>query len=293
MSAEDAAPAAEVVLGPPGTWTETFDVEVSIPQAIAYAKATNESDRRFLSGEIASPMFATVPVRPATLAAFSLAMPAGLPSTVPRLAGEQDMHFHAPIVPGQPVRCRARFLGISPKSSGTALAFEVETRGRAGGLLNRQYMTTFLPRVRWPREDGERPPDRPVTLTGAAHPVVARISQRFDPDQTFRYAEASGDPSRWHLDDAVARAAGLPGIIIHGLCTMAFLGRALAECVTDGDVLRVRRLAVRFSRPVFPGSTVTTAIWAGDARDGRRPYIFEATREDGERVITNGLAEID
>jgi acyl dehydratase len=291
VSAEDAA-APEVVLGTPGTWTQTFDVDVSVPQAIAYAKATNESDRRFLSGEIASPMFATVPVRPATLAAFSLAMPEGLPPTVPRLAGEQDMHFDAPIVPGHPVRCRARFLGISPKSSGTALVFEVETRDGAGGLLNRQYMTTFLPRVRWPREEGERPPDHAVPSAVGAHPEVARITQRLDADQTFRYAEASGDPSRWHLDDAVARGAGLPGIIIHGLCTMAFLGRALAECVAGGDVLRLRRLAVRFSRPIFPGSTMTTDIWAGDAREGRRALVFEATREDGERVITNGLAEV-
>jgi len=291
VSVEGGASAPAVVLGAPGTWTETFEIEVSASQAIDYAKATNESDRRLLSGEIASPMFATVPVRPATRAAFALAMPEGLPPTVPRLAGEQDMHFHSPIVPGRPVRCRARFLGILPKSSGTALAFEVETRDGGGALLNRQYMTTFLPRVRWPREEGERPPDR--VIPPGTHAAVGRVTQRFDGDQTFRYAEAAGDPSRWHLDDAVARAAGLPGIIIHGLCTMAFLGRALAEWVADGDVLRVKRLAVRFSRPIFPGSVMTTDIRAGDAREGRRVYLFEATREDGERVITNGLAEVD
>jgi acyl dehydratase len=285
--------AVAVVLGTPGTWTETFDVDVAPPQAIAYAAATNESDRRFLSGEVASPMFATVPVRPAMRAAFALAMPAGLPPAVPRLAGEQDMHFMAPIGPGRPVRCRARFLGISPKSSGTALAFEVETRDLAGELLNRQYMTTFLPRVRWPKEAGERPPDHVLPPDGRDHPVVARVTQRFDTDQTHRYAEAAGDPSPWHLDDAAARAAGLPGIIIHGLCTMAFLGRALAERVTDGDLLRVRRLAVRFSRPIFPGGAMTTEIRAGGERSGRRAYLFEATREDGERVITNGLAEVD
>ena len=284
---------ATVVLGTPGAWTETFDVEVLANQTIAYAAATNESDRRFLLGEMASPMFATVPIRPATRAAFALAMPEGLPPTVPRLAGEQDMHFIAPIVPGQPVRCRARFLGISPKSSGTALAFQVETRDGTGQLLNQQYMTTFLPRVQWAQESGERPPDRRVSPDLRDHPTLARVSQRFDADQTFRYAEAAGDPSRWHLDDTVARAAGLPGIIIHGLCTMAFLGRALAESVAVGDVLRVRRLAVRFSRPIFPGNDMVTEIRVGDERANRRAYFFEASRGDGERVITSGLAEID
>jgi hypothetical protein len=37
---------------------------------------------------------------------------------------------------------------------------------------------------------------------------------------------------------------------------------------------------------------MTTDIRAGDAREGRRAYLFEATREDGERVIMNGLAEV-
>jgi acyl dehydratase len=283
---------AGVVLGPPGDWTEEFEVEVTAGQTIAYAAATNERDPRFLSGELASPLFATVPVRPATRAAFAQAMPQGLPPTVPRLAGEQDMHFHGPIVPGGRLRCRSRFLGISPKSSGTALAFAVETRDGAGNLLTEQYMTTFLPGVRWPQEVGERPPDGAVPPGIRDALPVARVSQRFDADQTFRYSEAAGDPSRWHLDDAVARAAGLPGIIIHGLCTMAFLGRALADSVAGGDVLRVRRLAVRFSRPIFPGSETTTEIWAGGERSGRSLYAFEATRQDGERVITNGLAEV-
>jgi acyl dehydratase len=283
---------ASVILGTPGGWTEEFVVEVTALQTVAYAAATNEHDPRFLSGEVACPMFATVPVRSAVRAAFAQAMPEGLPASVPRLAGEQDMHFHRPIVPGRRIRCRARFLGISPKSSGTTLAYQIETRDRDDALLNEQYMTTFLPGVRWPEEVGERAPGwaPPPGIQDAA--PVARAVQRFDTDQTFRYSEASGDPSRWHLDDAVARAAGLPGIIIHGLCTMAFLGRAIADSMAGGDVLRVSRLRVRFSRPIFPGSEMTTQIWAaGESAEGRR-YVCEAIRPDGERVITNGLAEV-
>ncbi len=82
---------------------------------------------------------------------------------------------------------------------------------------------------------------------------MAEVTYRFDDDQTFRYAEASGDPVRIHLDDAAARAVGLPGIIIHGLCTMAFCGRAVIESVGGGDPTRLARLAVKFSRPVLPG----------------------------------------
>jgi acyl dehydratase len=282
----------QVVLGVPGGWTEEFTAEVTASQTVAYAQATNEHDPRVLSGEVASPMFATVPVRPAVRAAFAQAMPEGLPPTVPRLAGEQDMHLHRPIVPGRPVRCRARFLGIGPKSSGTTLTYQVEMREAGGALLNEQYMTTFLPGVRWPEEVGAGAPGWPVAAEVRERPPTATIVQRFDSDQTFRYAAASGDPSRWHLDDAVARAAGLPGIIIHGLCTMAFLGRAIADSAAGGDLCRVSRLSVRFSRPMFPGSEMTTRIWAAGPFAAASVFACEAIRSDGERVITNGRAEV-
>jgi acyl dehydratase len=282
-----------VVLGRPGAWTEAFEVEVSAEDCRAYAAATSETDPRLLAGEVAAPMFATVLVRPAVRAAFDLAMPEGLPPSVPRLAGEQDMRFHQPIRPGTRVRSRARFLAISPKSSGTVLAYQIEVHARDGALLNEQFMKTFLPGVRWPDEVGEPPASPAVPPAAGRPPALARVRQRLDPDQTFRYAAASGDPSRWHLDDAVARAAGLPGIIVHGLCTMAFLGRAVAGEVAAGDALRLRRLAVRFSRPIVPGDDLVTELWEGGVVDGRHRYYCEAKRSDGQTVLTNGVADVD
>lgn len=281
-----------VVLGRPGTWTETFRYTPAAAQIAAYAAATNETDDRFRSGAVASPMFATVPVRDALRAAFAQAMPQGLPPTVPRLAGEQDMFFRRPIAPDARLLTRARFLGIFPKSSGTTLVFHLQTMSEVGDLLNEQYMTTFLPRVQWPDKVGEPPPDHTIPAEVRAGAPIARVIQRFDDDQTFRYSEASGDPSRWHLDNEYARAAGLPGIIIHGLCTMAFLGRALAETAADGDLLRLRRLAVRFSHPIYPGSAMTAVIWGGGAdREGLRLF-FEALGPGEAKVVSHGLAVV-
>lgn len=77
-----------VVLGRPGGWTGTFEYIVKAEQIAAYPEATNETDERFLSGELASPMFATVPLRATIRATFAEAMPESLPSSIPRLAGE-------------------------------------------------------------------------------------------------------------------------------------------------------------------------------------------------------------
>ena len=55
-----------------------------------------------------------------------------------------------------------------------------------------------------------------------------------------------------HLDDDFAKAMGLPGIIIHGLCTMAFCGRAVVGEFCPDDPTRLKRFAVRFAKIVQP-----------------------------------------
>ena len=59
-----------------------------------------------------------------------------------------------------------------------------------------------------------------------------------------------------------------------------------------GDSTRLRRLAVRFSRPVLPGQEITTTFWASGENDGHPVFGFETRNGDGEVVIKDGLVEI-
>jgi acyl dehydratase len=97
-----------------------------------------------------------------------------------------------------------------------------------------------------------------------------------------------------HLDEEVALDAGLPGIIAHGLCTMAFTSWALLTEVADSDVSRLKRFAVRFSKMVLPGDDLETRIWKKGVENGVTTYQFETVRlaNGTEKAITDGLAEI-
>ena len=83
--------------------------------------------------------------------------------------------------------------------------------------------------------------------------------------------------------------SGLPGIINHGLCTMAMTGWAALEQFAGGDVHRLSRLAVRFAKPVLPGQDITTRFYDLPATDGARTVGFETYVGD-EAVIRDGLA---
>ena len=101
----------------------------------------------------------------------------------------------------------------------------------------------------------------------------------------MRYAKASGDGNPIHVDEAFAKAAGLPGTILHGLCTMAFAQRDLVARYAPGAPEKLASLGVRFARPVFPGDTLTLQVWEGD--DG---VTFQTLDGRGKPVITGGRA---
>jgi acyl dehydratase len=122
-------------------------------------------------------------------------------------------------------------------------------------------------------------------------PMVV-VSQTIDKDQTFRYAEASGDRNPIHVDENVAKMAGLPGIIVHGLCTMAFTSRVMIDKLCGGDPTRLKRLHVRFTKPVLPGQTITTKVWRDGERASRSLFGYETWNPDGQAVIKSGIAEV-
>ncbi len=76
------------------------------------------------------------------------------------------------------------------------------------------------------------------------------------PEQTFtvtradlvRYAGASGDRNPIHWSERVATSVGLPGVIAHGMYTMALAARALDTWA--GGPGRVRELSCKFTKPV-------------------------------------------
>jgi acyl dehydratase len=63
-----------------------------------------------------------------------------------------------------------------------------------------------------------------------------------------RYAGASGDRNPIHWSDRVATSVGLPGVIAHGMFTMALVGRALDTWA--GGSGRVLEVGCKFTKPV-------------------------------------------
>jgi acyl dehydratase len=97
------------------------------------------------------------------------------------------------------------------------------------------------------------------------------------------YADASGDQNPLHQDDDFARGVGFPGIIAHGMFSMAHVVSALKDWA--GDPAALRRIKVQFRAVVYMDETlvargrvaskdegsreVTLDVWAELEREGR------------------------
>lgn len=118
----------------------------------------------------------------------------------------------------------------------------------------------------------------PLLTSGDALPQKAFTVTRAD---LVAYAEASGDHNPIHQDDEVARAVGLPGVIAHGMYTLALVGRAVAEWTGGAEVVD---LGAKFTSPVVVpaegGAEVVVRGTVKSVADGLVTLALEVTCGD-------------
>ena len=110
-----------------------------------------------------------------------------------------------------------------------------------------------------------------------------------------RYAGAAGDFNPIHWSDRVAVAVGLPGVIAHGMLTMALAGRLLTDWA--GDPAAVVEYGVRFARPVVVpdddrGVVLTVGGVVTEIRDDELVGVEVSVRVGGEKVLTQARAVV-
>jgi acyl dehydratase len=102
-----------------------------------------------------------------------------------------------------------------------------------------------------------------------------------------RYAGASGDRNPIHWSDRVATSVGLPGVIAHGMFTLALAARALDTWA--GATGRVLELGCKFTKPVVvpdddTGAEVTVRGTVKQVTDDGVHVALEVTCGD-EKVL--------
>ncbi len=109
-----------------------------------------------------------------------------------------------------------------------------------------------------------------------------------------RYAGASGDFNPIHWSDRVATSVGLPGVVAHGMYTLALASRALTGWV--GDPARVVTFGGRFTKPVVvpdddQGTTVSVSGVVTGVAEGTATVDLTVTNA-GQKVLAMTRATV-
>jgi len=201
--------------------------------------------------------------------------------------GEQGFTLHRPLAGQGMVTGRTRIVEVIDKGAGKGalvLAERTIADEASGERLATVTQTIFC------RGDGgfggpprQAPPPHPIPER--APDAVCDLGTR--PEMALIY-RLSGDYNPLHAEPAVAKAAGFPRPILHGLGTFGVSGHALLKTMCGYDPARLTSFSCRFSAPVFPGETVRTEMW----RDGT--VVSFRARVVGRDVvaINNGRADV-
>ena len=205
--------------------------------------------------------------------------------------GEQDVTVHRPLPVEGALRAKTQITRILDKGPGKGAVVEQvrDVLGPDGELLASVRQITFA------RGDGGysaqagRSDDSPVALPAVPERAPeAEVVLGSVPQAALIY-RLSGDYNPLHCDPDVAAKAGFARPILHGLCTYGMAVHAVLRQACGYDGARLRRMAVRFSSPVFPGETIRFQIW--NAGNGGL-HLRARVEERDVTVLNNGWFEL-
>ena len=208
--------------------------------------------------------------------------------------GEQDIRWLRPLPPGATVIGRNRVAGLTDKGEGKGAIAQVvrdlilEENGEK--IAEVRQLTFLRGNGGYSLDDDTSDPaPTPLPVIGDDLGSAQRIIEFTTLPQAALIYRLSGDMNPLHADPAIAKAAGFDRPILHGLCTYGMAARAVLRGYLGYDAVRLRRLAVRFSAPVFPGETLRFELWQRSATD----IALRARVVERDVVVLNhGVAEI-
>ena len=104
-----------------------------------------------------------------------------------------------------------------------------------------------------------------------------------------QYTECARIYNPIHTEPSVAKAAGLPAIILHGSATKAISLSAVINRCFDGDPRRITRLCGQLRAMVLMDTTIAVEAMAEEKVDGEKRVLFRTMTEDGQRAVSNGI----
>lgn len=202
-----------------------------------------------------------------------------------RLHLTQAIHLQRLVRPDERVIIEVGVLGARREARGVRLALSSVLAGDDGSSFAELITGVLLVGAATPDPFGDIPS---LCAPGSAAGQTVLLTRQVSTTMVRRYADAAGDDNPIHLDPGAARAAGLAGLIAHGMCVMALVCEEVIDRYAFGDAARIRGIGGRFSAPVLPEQPFGISLQPGE---GGRVVRFSCKTPQGP-ALKSGWVEI-
>ena len=272
-----------------GESTRTFSHDVDARWLMAYAAGLGDFNPTYMDTEAhtvcAHPVFPVCLEWPVILSSRELP---GYESTTPEegargVHAAHDLHLYRPIRAGETLTTTATIISLKAIRPGAAQMTRLDTTDASGDLVCRTYQLGISRgvAVTGAATEVEAPPALPVRPSGEQ---LASLPIEVGAGAAHVYTECARIFNPIHTDRAVALAAGLPDIILHGTATLALCVSRIVETACGGDPTAVVRVSGDFRAMVPMPSTL--ALRTARVADG---IHFDCLVAGGETAIRGGF----
>ena len=273
--------------------------EVDARWTMAYAAGLGDSMACYMdtvAGVIAHPMFPVCfewPVQLAIRAQFEKATSLTRAEAMRGVHATHDAVLYRTIRPPERLTTQLTVAGVERRKPGAYMVMRLDTVDEAGKPVCTSWYGAIYRGVE------VIGPDAPARIAPAPiQPLVEEgepiLECQVDvpAGMAHVYTECARIFNPIHTDAAVARAAGLPSIILHGTATLALAVSRIVESVAGKDPARIERVAGRFGAMVTMPSTIMVRILAREESAEGAAVFFEVLSGEGRLAIQEGMAVV-
>ncbi|HLK87098.1 MAG TPA: MaoC/PaaZ C-terminal domain-containing protein [Candidatus Binataceae bacterium] len=279
-----------------GTKIGPVTAEVDARWTMAYAAGLEDYlpcylDTRRSDGIVAHPVFPVCIEWPLAIALHEKMRASRLaqPEAARGVHATYDVTIHRLVRPPERLTTTLVLAGVQRLKPGAYELMRFDTVDAQGRPVCTTWYGTIYRAVEVSGED--RPAaDAPAMLRGQENGARAEVPLAISTGAAHVYTECARIWNPVHTDSAVAAAAGLPAIILHGTATLAMAVSKIVGAVAGCNPERVRRIHGRFAAMVLMPSMVNVRIASRAAAHGGGEAVpFEVLNADGGRAIRDGM----
>jgi acyl dehydratase len=259
---------------------------------MAYAAALGDALPCYMDttrGVIAHPIFPVCfewPVQVAIRAIFEESTSLTRDEAIRGVHATHDTVLHRAIRPPERLTTQLTVAGVERRKPGAYVVTRLDTVDEANKPVCTSWYGAIYRgvEVKGPDKPAQMPPEPAEPLVEEGEPL-SETQVDVPAGMAHIYTECARIFNPIHTDAAVARAAGLPELILHGTATLAMAVSQIVESEAGKDPTRVERVTARFGAMVMMPSTLTLRVLAREDT----AVFFEVLSGEGRLAIRDGI----